>query len=252
MHIDAGHRAHMTLCDSHRHHLSHARRVVIAFFDLLQRLRAPVVLRIVRFIERCDPRINIPAVIVELLCGIRDHAAHIVECLSFDMDQPDDHIRHLHAGVIDVVLNFDIPPAGVEDSNEGIADGRVSQMADMRSFVRIDIRVFDDNLSVIAWIPAQTAPPDNGRAIEKKVDVACTGSFHAFDAVNFAGAHDQFFCNRTRRTLQRTREFESDGCGQFAVFDFGSLIQNDVGRLYVPLGPDCGSEHVLQARLEVQ
>ena len=58
------------------------------------------------------------------------------------------HVGHLHAGVVDVILNFHRPAAGAQHAHEGVAQHGVAQMADVRGFVGIDVGVLDDDL---AW-----------------------------------------------------------------------------------------------------
>ncbi len=75
--IDPRHRSQMATDDRHRDDFCHARRIVIAFFDFLQRLPAQSMFRIFRFVKRSDPGINVPAVIVEFdRLDLRSSAGH--------------------------------------------------------------------------------------------------------------------------------------------------------------------------------
>ena len=62
---------------------------------------------------------------------------------AFEMNESDNDIGYLHAGVINVVLHIDFLPGGAEQSAEGIAKNGVAQVADMRGLVGIDARVLD-------------------------------------------------------------------------------------------------------------
>ena len=64
------------------------------------------------------------------------------------MAEGDYHVGHLDAGVVDVVLHFDVAPGGAQHADEGVAQDGVAQVADVGGFVGIDIGVFDDDLSV--------------------------------------------------------------------------------------------------------
>ena len=56
------------------------------------------------------------------------------------------HVGHLHAGVVDVVLHFDVAAGGAQHADEGVAQDGVAQVPDVRGFVGIDVGVLDDDL----------------------------------------------------------------------------------------------------------
>ncbi len=63
------------------------------------------------------------------------------------MFEPDHHVGHLHAGVVDVVLHLDGAAARAQHAHERVAQDRVAQMADVRGLVGIDVGVLDDDLA---------------------------------------------------------------------------------------------------------
>ena len=65
------------------------------------------------------------------------------------MHEPDDYVRDLHAGVVDVVLDFHAVATRLENSDEGVSQHRVSHMADMGRLVGIDAGVFDHQLAIL-------------------------------------------------------------------------------------------------------
>jgi hypothetical protein len=67
------------------------------------------------------------------------------------MLQSDDNISDLHARIVDVVLDFNLAASGLKNPYKGVSDRGVSEMADVRGFIRIDVGVFDDDLAVVPW-----------------------------------------------------------------------------------------------------
>src|SRR5205085_194848 len=63
-----------------------------------------------------------------------------------DVHEADHHIGDLHAGVVYVVVNFDLRAGRTQGADEGVAEHGVAQVADVRGLVRIDVRVLDDGL----------------------------------------------------------------------------------------------------------
>ena len=144
----------MTAHDRHRNQFGHTLGIRRAFFDFFQCLSAQRVFRILVLVEGSDFRVNVPAVIIELDRSVGNHPANVVKCLLLDVFQADDNIRNLNTGVIDIVLNFDFAPRGLEYPDKRVADRSISKMADMRRLVGIDIGVLDDDLLVIAGVSA--------------------------------------------------------------------------------------------------
>ncbi len=67
--------------------------------------------------------------------------------LALEVAEADHHVRHLDAGVVDVVLHFHRDPAEAQHPHQGVAKGGVAQVADVSGLVGIDCRVLDDGLA---------------------------------------------------------------------------------------------------------
>ena len=63
--------------------------------------------------------------------------------LAFEMEEADDHVGDLDAGVVDVVLHVDFLAGGAEQADECVAEDGVAQVADVRGLVGIDAGVLD-------------------------------------------------------------------------------------------------------------
>ena len=139
----------MTPYDRHRNQFGHTGGIRRVLFDFLQRLGTQRIFRILRFVERSNSRVDVPAVIIELDRAVCDDPANVVESFPLDVFEAYYNIRNLDAGVIDIVLNFDFVSRGLEYLDKRVANRRISKMADVRGLVWIDIGVLDDDLLVI-------------------------------------------------------------------------------------------------------
>ena len=109
----------------------------------------PVRVNIERLIPERDPRIEVPAVVVDALatCGEAGHqAADIFKVEPLKMCQSNDDIGDLDPGVVDVVLHIDLLAGGSEQTHKGVAENGIAQVADMRGLVRIDTGVLDQRV----------------------------------------------------------------------------------------------------------
>ncbi len=59
------------------------------------------------------------------------------------------HVGNLHAGIVDVVLDFDVLAAEAQQAHKGVAQNGVAQVADVRGLVGIDAGVFDQDFAVL-------------------------------------------------------------------------------------------------------
>ena len=61
------------------------------------------------------------------------------EIAAFEVDEPDDDVGNLNAGVVDVVLHADLVAGFVvvraQQALKGVAENRVAQVADVRGLV---------------------------------------------------------------------------------------------------------------------
>jgi hypothetical protein len=59
------------------------------------------------------------------------------------------HVGYLNSGVVDIVLHFNLMSQEAQAPDEGIAQRSIAQMTDMSGFVRIYVRVFDDDFACL-------------------------------------------------------------------------------------------------------
>src|SRR5579885_2161008 len=92
-----------------------------------------------------NARIKVPAVVIKsrMACELHDFLARLL----LQMYEPDDDISHLHASIVDVVLDIHFPVRESKQANERITQDCVSQMPDMRGFIGIDTRMLDENFA---------------------------------------------------------------------------------------------------------
>ncbi len=95
--------------------------------------------------------------------------------------EADDDIRNLDAGVVDIVLHFDIAAAFAQHAYEGIAKNGVAEVSNVSGFVRVDVGVFDYDFFG-AWIGGGRwgvfqQPHGVAGTIETHVDVAVARNF---------------------------------------------------------------------------
>src|SRR5688572_21406904 len=114
------------------------------------------------------------------------------------MDETDDDVGDLDAGVVDVVLDFNAIAGGLEDAHEGVAEHCVANVTDVRGLVRIDARVLDHLLLALflRYGLAESRSGDEAEefgAIEENVDVARTGDLDARDLRNVFEPFFQLF-----------------------------------------------------------
>ena len=66
--------------------------------------------------------------------------------------EADHDVGHLNAGIVDVVLYFYRCDPPAQHAHESVAQNRISQMADMRGFVGINIGVLDDDFAALCFL----------------------------------------------------------------------------------------------------
>ena len=138
------------------------------------------------------------------------------------MQKSENYVSDLDAGVVDVVLNFDVPAGVAEEAHEGVAQHGVAQVADVRGFVRIDCGVLDDRLGSIGaggrgfLLGLHERACEKFCAVEEKIQITGASHFDSGDAWNRLQRIRNFLCERARRLLQALGEFEADRRGGFA------------------------------------
>ncbi len=72
---------------------------------------------------------------------------HVSLTHLLQVHETDHHVRNLHAGVVDVVLDVDGVSGRAQQSDKGVAQDCVAQMADVCRLVRVDAGVLHQNLA---------------------------------------------------------------------------------------------------------
>jgi len=151
---------------------------------------------------------------------------------GLEMLEPDHHVRHLDAGVVDVILHLDLAPERAQHANEGVAQDCVAQVTDVSGLVRIDVGVLDDGLAGGGGARLGGVVEDGvgiSGAIEPDVDVSVARHFERSHAVNFADAFDQLIRDGLRGLLQLASQLEGHGDGEFSESGLLWLFEGDGG-----------------------
>jgi len=111
----------------------------LARFQFVKRAGAQLMARGVLLIKAADAGVKVPAVIIEFL----GYSFYIIERFLFKVFEADDHIGHLHAGVIYIVLGFHLFTCGAEQSDGCISEHGVAKVAYVGGLVGIDCGVLD-------------------------------------------------------------------------------------------------------------
>src|SRR5439155_9081878 len=106
-------------------------QVPATFLDGFQGLGAKGERRRIRLVELEAARVQVPAVIVEPDRRVGRKLSHVLETFLFQVDETDHNVRHLHAGVVNVVLRFDAAPSEAQQADKGVAQDGIAQVADM-------------------------------------------------------------------------------------------------------------------------
>ena len=118
---------------------------VRAVFDGVQSLQTYLQILFVRLVPLRNSGIKIPAVVIET--RLAGESLDLRTRLLLDLQKANHHVGHLHARVVDVVLNVDFPARGAQQPDERVAENGIAQMSDVRGLVRIDAGVLDQNFA---------------------------------------------------------------------------------------------------------
>ena len=134
--------AQVAVHDGGCHHFAHFRRVAMALFDFFQGLIAEFEARFVFGEPLRDAGVEVPADVVKF--GRSGQGFDLGERFFFEVDEAENYVGNLHAGVVDVILDFDQAAGVTQEAREGVAQDRVANVADVGGFVWIDAGVLDD------------------------------------------------------------------------------------------------------------
>ena len=221
----------MAVDDGRCHQFGHSRSFALALFDFLESVCAELETRFIFCEKLRDARVEIPADVIE--SGRESEDANVINGFLFEMQKPENYIRDLDAGVVDVILNLDVPACVAEETDEGVAQHRVAQVADMRRFVRVDGGVLDDRLGCVGTggrgflLGLHKRASKKFCAVEEKIQISGASYFDSGDARNWLQRIRNFLCQRARRLLQALGEFEADRRGGFAHCQFRGPLGGD-------------------------
>ncbi len=215
--VQPGHRDEVTPDDRVGDHRAHLRARIAAVLDRVQRRLADVQARLVGLVPLGDARVQVPAVVVELLAG--RERSDLVEPPGLEALEPDDDVGDLHAGVVDVVLDLDRRAQEPQQPPDGVAEDRIAQVADVGGLVRIDRGVLDDRLRPAGRGGrrrlAEVAAQERG-AIEEDVDVPAADRLDARHAGDGRERGDDLLRDGAGRLAERARQLEGAGECQIA------------------------------------
>ena len=202
-----------------------------AMLDIVQSRRSDFESRFVFFVPLGDPGVEIPAVVVEP--GRARELANFVQPLVLELPEADGDVGHLHAGVIDVVLDFDLAAEEAQQPAKGVAERCVAKMSDVRRLVRVDRGVLDDRLPGPAvWNRSsfwRQPSREVCRTIQEEVDVAVRRRLDACEPVDLPQGADDLLRNGARGLAQPSRQFEGERDRQITERPAGRDLHRDRG-----------------------
>ena len=176
------------------------------------------------------------------------------------MKEGDDHVRDLHARIIDVILHFHAPAGPAQQAHKRIAQRGVAQVADVRGFIRIDVGVFDDAFRRVGrggrrgFDASVTAKRKERGARKNRNSRSRRRRFPRARLPRWAASCAAISCAICRGcAFQPLGQLEADGRGDFAHLDAGRFLRDNGHVLLVVLadvrrerGANAGYENVNQ------
>src|SRR6201987_1036080 len=143
--VETIHRLEMAPQHGRRDQLSDGGRFTSRIFNGMKGLQSHLQVPLVDFVPLRPTRIQVPAVIIE--AGLTGESFNLRARFFFQVRKPNHNIRHLHTCIVDVILNVDFPSSETKQPYERVAENGVSQMPNMRRFVRVDTRMLNQDLA---------------------------------------------------------------------------------------------------------
>ncbi len=193
-------------------------------------------------VEVAHLRVEVPAVVVELP---RDRL-HVGEGLLLDVLEAHHHVRHLHAGVVDVVLHPHVVAPVAQHAHERVAEAGVPEVADVGGLVRVDARVLDDDVARPLRRPSSLGEASRQlagerRPVEEQVHVPAARDLRAPDAGGRGELLGQPLGDLAGLAAEGLREVEGGGQGEVAQLHPGRVLEGDVLEVDVEGGPGCAA-----------
>ena len=194
-----------------------------------------------------DPSIKIPTVVIDLLSPgmkIYQQLLHSGEIETFKVGQPDDNVRYLNAGVVDVILDVDPLSGSTQQPHEGIAQYGVAYVANVRRLIGVDAGVLDQGMEVALLLVKVTLGNllRSRLAVELAVDITSTRHGEGSKTLQRQQFADQLGGNLTRRSLEAASQLERDRQRILAHLKIGRLLNRNLRKFYLIPGLKNGAK----------
>jgi len=178
-----------------------------------------------------DAGVEVPAVVIE---AARE-AVQVGEALFIELQEAEDDVDDLDAGVVDVVLDLDPLALELETPGQGVAEAGVAEVADVGGLVRVDVGVLDDDLGLVgaecrAAGQADDLGEDSG-LVEPEIEEAAAGELGLDDTGDRGEQGSGLLGDRPGRFLELLGQLEREGQGQVAHLRVRRRGHVEVGRL---------------------
>ena len=235
--IEAIHGLQMTPQDGDGDHIRDVSHLIVALFDSMQSFNPYLKVNFVLFVPLRHPCVQVPAEVVEPRI-LGDQCLNLRLRQLLEVHKSDDDIRHLHAGVVDVVLDIDRVSSGAQQPHERVPEDGVAQVPDVGRLIGINACVLDEDLalhigSTLAFMGNDGSGSCRQRLscdfpLQPCVDVSSSCNFKLFETLGHGHLGDDFFGNLARRFAQLLCQFERERHGELTHLDFGWSVNDDV------------------------
>ncbi len=140
--VEAVHGLEVALQDGGGDQLGDFGNVVVAGFELVQRVEPVLLVRLAFLVPLRGARIDVPTEVVE--ARLARKFANFFFRLFLYVNKTDDYIGDLDTGVVDVVLHVHFAPSRTQQTDKSVTQNGVAQVPDMCCFVRVYGGMFND------------------------------------------------------------------------------------------------------------
>src|SRR5215468_1111452 len=145
MDIQPLHGLEMTANDGVRDQAADLGGFIAALLNIMQGLESQFQTVVILLIPLRHPGIKVPAVVIKGRIGGGDEFFNLSLPFFLQIQETYHYVRHLHAGIIDVVLNVHMSVEIGQKVNKGVAQNGVTKVTDVSSLVGVNAGVFDQN-----------------------------------------------------------------------------------------------------------
>ena len=228
--VEAEHGGEVRLNDGVGDEVGEFGKLALAGLDGVQGLLAPGEGFGLVLVGRRGTGVEVPAVVIEADGGVVDNGLDVGGGFLFEEVEANDDVGHLDASVVDVVLDLDLMSPGTQHADEGVAERRVAEVADMCGLVGVDVGVLNDDffggLGRFGSFAAQERVGVS-RAVEADIDVAVACDFQRGDAGDGRHFGDQLRGDDLGRLAKLSSELKGGGDGHFTELALAGLLDRD-------------------------